>query len=263
MKTSHGIFCDSSNIRIDLAYQGTGFSGFQKQDGLRTVQGVLDILLSDILKEPIQVIGAGRTDAGTHARHQVIHFKTTTKMPEQGICKQLQQHVPSDIRILDCVRVGENFHARYSAWAREYTYYFTQFEVPLVYRDSIHRVMFKPELSLLGDSIDSLHGTHNFDAFKCAGSARQSPIKTIYECDLSEICLTSLGNLDNIQIYQFRVLGNGFLYKMMRNLMGALFDVLRGKLTYKKFKTMVQDEDTRYNYMTAPAYGLHLERIYY
>lgn len=244
------------NIKLVMEYDGTGFAGFQIQPSGRTVQGVLQEALKRLTGEPVKLIGAGRTDAGVHARGQVANFQTESSIPGERFAPALNggRCMPGDLRILESSEAPPEFHARYSATRKTYEY--------LVYRKTEGAVMHRDHALILTEALDLdamreaaayLMGTHRFKSFCASGSGVKRLVRTVKELAVEE----------RGEWLKFTVTADGFLYHMVRNIVGTLLLVGEGKISPEDVKTILESEDRRRAGPTAPAQGLYLVRVEY
>jgi len=245
------------NIKVTLAYDGTNYHGFQEQRGtrFRTVQGVLEDRLSRLAKSPIRVIGAGRTDAGVHARGQVINFAAGNwPVPAERVAYALNSLLPGDIVALDAVEVPESFHARFSAVAKTYRYtiYNGKWQSPFLRLYSYH--VPKPlDHAAMQKAACCLEGRHDFSAFRALGTPVKSTVRTLYQARV-----TREGDLVYVDLR-----ADGFLYHMARMITGTLIRVGLGKLPAGEVAGILESRDSLKGGPTAPARGLSLEKIDY
>ncbi len=242
------------NIKLTLAYDGTNYCGFQRQTNGITVQEVLEKNLSRWAKEKISTISAGRTDAGVHARGQVVNFVSNWQIPAAKLVPAVNSKLPGDILVLDAEDAAEDFHARYSAVSKAYCYqicnkkwldpfqrlYFGHIDRPLN-RESMRQAM------------NYLLGTHDYEYFKSSGAVTKTSVRTI-----SEVNLTAED--DVIKLY-FRA--DGFLYKQVRRMVGSLIDVGIGRFPPEIIQEMLNDPQMTLAGKTAPPQGLYLEQVWY
>jgi len=245
------------NIKLTLAYDGTNYSGFQKQSGsgLPTVQDRLEEALAALAHTDIRVIGAGRTDAGVHARGQVVSFHTGDwTIPTGRIVPALNSVLPPDIAALAACEVPADFHARYSARAKTYTY--TIYNSPL--RSPFHRLYtyhlpHPLDERRMSEAARLLVGEHDFSSFQAAGRPVQSAVRTLFACDV----------VRDGHIVRLTVSGSGFLYKMVRVIAGTLIEVGRGRLRPEDVAAILAARDRSLAGPTAPPHGLCLESVEY
>lgn len=249
------------NIRLLIAYDGTDFSGWQRQQHDRTIQGEIERCLSLMSREHIHLHGAGRTDAGVHAEGMVAHFNTSATLSCEVLLRGLNAMLPGAIRVLEALPVDLDFHARFSAIGKAYQY--------IIHTGTIHpphcrlysvHVRAQLNYAAMRDCLAILVGTYDFSSFENSGSRDKSRIsgrgavRTIQQADLLE-------RAPDILIFQF--IGDGFLRNMVRNLVGSLLDVGRGRLSVADFRTILQAKDRTMAGVTAPAHGLFLKKVFY
>ena len=205
------------NLRLDICYEGTRYRGWQRLSGVdNTVQGKLEQTLSRILGEEIEISGSGRTDAGAHALGQVVNFHCNSTMSAEEILSQLRRYLPEDIGIYSCRDAGERFHARLNAKTKTYRYRIWNSEAPCVFQRRFVTVI--PEkLDVTAMEAAALHllGEHDFSAFCAAKSKKKSTVRRV-----DSISIAREG-----EELRFDITGNGFLYNMVRIMVGTLVEV--------------------------------------
>ena len=209
------------NVRIDLCYEGTRYKGWQRlPNSDQTIQGKLENVLTRILGEPIEIIGSGRTDAGTHARLQVANFHCNSRMECDEILAQLRRYLPEDIGIYSVRNTSERFHARLNAKSKTYVYRVWNSESPCVFDRKYVLIDPRPvDLDQMRKAAKLLEGQHDFSAF-CGNKN----FKKSTERFIQSLCITR----DKNEI-RFSVTGNGFLHHMVRIIVGTLLEVGRGE----------------------------------
>ncbi|MDP4086757.1 MAG: tRNA pseudouridine(38-40) synthase TruA [Bacillota bacterium] len=238
-----------------ISYDGTGFSGFQIQPNKRTVQGVLEEVLGKIHKgKRIKVIGSGRTDAGVHAKGQVIHFDSSLSIPVSRWAIALNSLLPNDVSILSVVKIDQKFHARFDTAGKEYRYYLhlSNERNPFL-RHFAFSCPYSLNFAAIKEASEYLLGTHDFTSFCSAKSEVEDKVRTIKEIDFI---------IENDLII-FRFVGNGFLYNMVRILVGTLLEVGTGNREPKDVIKILEGRDRRMAGKTAPAHGLYLWQVFY
>ncbi|QNO14757.1 tRNA pseudouridine(38-40) synthase TruA [Alkalicella caledoniensis] len=246
------------NTKLVLAYQGTNYCGFQIQTKSQdpTVQYHLDKVLSSLFNEEIKTILCSRTDSGVHANGQVVNFiHSSNKFTEQRrLVLALNAHLPYDIRVLESESMYLDFHARYHAKGKLYSYLIDNAIAnrPLTNSFSYH-VHKKLDFEKMVIASKYLIGTHDFSSFKGSQGATKTTVRTITRFDLT---------LDD-QYIKIQVEGNGFLYNMVRIIVGTLIHVGMGKISPEAIKDIIEAKDRMKAGPTAPAKGLILEKIYY
>ena len=205
------------NLRLDICYDGTRYRGWQRLPGVdNTIQGKLEQTLSRILGEEIQISGSGRTDAGAHALGQVANFHCRSTMAAEEILLQLRRYLPEDIGIYSCKEASERFHARLNAGTKTYRYRIWNSEMPCVFQRRFVAVMpEKLDVAAMETAAAYLLGEHDFSAFCAAKSKKKSTVRRI-----DAVSITRDG-----EELQLDFTGNGFLYNMVRILVGTLVEV--------------------------------------
>lgn len=220
------------NLKLTVAYDGSSYHGFQRQANAMTIQQVLEEALTALMGEPIVIAGSARTDAGVHAYGQTISFRTTGKVPTERIPIAMQGILPRDIAVLDAQHMPDDFHARFSAAGKLYSYRILNSALtdPLQ-RNYVWQLAKPLDLLAMQDVLRLLVGEQNFAAFQSAGSSAKSPVRTLY----AATCDCQGGTLE------FRFHGNGFLYHMVRNIVGTIVEVGLGKISPEKFQQIFPD----------------------
>lgn len=244
------------NIKIVVEYDGTGYHGFQRQDGsnLATIQETLEQKISLLTGEDTQVTASGRTDAGVHALGQVINFHTNCKIPAENIARALNSLLPGDIVAKSAEEVPLEFHAQFSAKTKVYRYSIYNHRVPSAFYGRY--ALFEPlklDISAMQEAVTFCIGEQDFSAFRAAGSAAKSSVRTIYEAKV-----VKEDHLINIYLK-----ANGFLYNMVRIITGTLLYVGRGKLQAEEMKQIIEKRDRSLAGPTAPPQGLFLMHVEY
>lgn len=244
------------NIRIIVAYDGTDLAGYQKQPADKgiTVQGALEVGLSKICNEPIQVYGASRTDAGVHAKFQVCAFQTSGNIPVENIPRAMIAHLPKDIVVTEAVEIPLDWKPRHNIFGKEYVYSIYNREIADPLSQRYHWHVKKPlSIELMREGAAHLIGTHDFTSLKGANTTPADPVKTIYAIGITE---------ENGHI-NISVVGDGFLYHMVRNIAGLLVDIGLGRKSADMVPSLLAAKDRRKIGKTAPPQGLVLEEIFF
>ena len=242
----------SRNVKLKIEYDGTGFSGWQKQPKLRTVQGEIEDKLTGILREKITLIGSGRTDVGVHALEQVANFKTETKLNLVSMHRGLNSLLPKDILIKDVEEVDSDFNSRYGAKSRVYRYKIC-FGKDIFLRRFAWEVSYCLDLSKIKKATKIILGRQNFTSF-CVGKSA----KPNNHCFVFRAFWKKDGNK-----LEFEIEADRFLHTMVRSLVGTLIDVGRGYFNLKDFTDILKAKDHKKAGLTAPAKGLYLVRVNY
>ena len=215
----------NSRFRCECAYDGTDFCGWQSQKGGGSVQDFIEARLAQIFKKPVRIHGSGRTDSGVHATGQVFHFDAVWKHPDDALLAALRSTNRTDVFVKSLKRVGDNFHARYSVRGKRYVYYIHRgVALPHLARYRWSLKGLNPDIDKMNAAAEALVGEHDFTAFSASrgADARENPIK-----ELRKLSASSRGA--EIKIVAE---GSGFMYKMVRMLVGALVVAGTGRLSY-------------------------------
>ncbi len=241
--------------KCTIAYDGTNFAGYQIQPDKRTVQLELEKVLRTMHKgEEVKVTASGRTDAGVHAKGQVIHFDSPLDLPAERWKKALGTMLPADIAIVDIEKVNPDFHARFRTIRKEYRYILSLAETrdPFI-RDYAYHYPYKLDLALMEKAAAYLKGTHDFTSFCSAKTEVEDKVRTVESIDF----------LIEEQQMVIRFVGEGFLYNMVRIMVGTLLDVGIGKRKPEDMKEILAACDRTKAGRTAPGHGLYLWKVDY
>ncbi|MCZ0755225.1 tRNA pseudouridine(38-40) synthase TruA [Anoxybacillus sp. J5B_2022] len=241
--------------KCTIAYDGTYFAGYQIQPNKRTVQGELERVLATMHKgEAVRVTASGRTDAGVHAYGQVIHFDSPLSLSADGWKKAFNAMLPDDLTVREVEQVEASFHARYSVAAKEYRYKIrTAVERNVFSRHYAYHFPYPLDYEAMKQALSFVKGTHDFTSFCSAKTEMENRVRTIYEANL---CLTDDG-------VEFQWIGNGFLYNMVRILVGTMLEIGQGKRSSDSIPAILAGKDRRLAGKTAPAHGLYLWKVTY
>jgi len=209
------------NVRLDICYDGSRYRGWQRlSNSDQTIQGKIETALSRILGESIEIVGSGRTDAGTHAMHQVANFHCVSDMPANEILEKLRMYLPEDIGIYSCRNVSVRFHARLNAKTKTYRYRVWYQQKPCIFdRKYVYICPGCFDLAAMQDAAQYFLGEHDFSAFCANKNMKKSTVRYIEHFTIEQT--------DNELI--FNVTGNGFLHHMVRIMVGTLLEVGRGE----------------------------------
>lgn len=238
-----------------ISYDGSGFSGYQVQPNKRTVQSQIEAVLAKIHKdEHVRIYASGRTDAGVHARGQVIHFDSPLSLPHDKWELALNSMLPEDISVLSVEKADPAFHARFDASGKEYRYFLYQSPKrdPFQRNNAFH-YPYPLNLGAMKEACNYLLGTHDFSSFCSAKTEVEDKVRTIETIEI----------LQEEEQISFRFVGNGFLYNMVRILVGTLVEVGSGKRQPEEIVEILEKKDRRYAGKTAPGQGLYLWKVYY
>lgn len=251
------------NIRLLIAFDGSRYSGWQRQQNAPTIQGVLEKKLQVMLASAVTLHGAGRTDAGVHALGMVANFQTSSTIPCSGFMNGLNSMLPGDIRVLEASEADPEFHSRYSAVGKTYRYDIFTGKIQLP-TDRLYCVHFPGSINI--DKIDEclacIRGTHDFSSFEGTGS------RDIYRKQSRGAVRTLLhaachSHPEKVDMWSFTFTGDGFLRHMIRNLVGTLMAVGRENISPDEFKAILCRRDRSTAGPTAPAHGLFLQKVFY
>ena len=237
-----------------LSYDGTGFCGWQVQPNGISIQEKIEMALKTYLKSPISIIGAGRTDAGVHAKGQIAHFTLSHEIDCFKSLGALNGLLPPSIRFHDISPVDLTFHARFSATGKEYHYHLWSEKIIYpFYRLYRHQVHFPLSFSLLEKAAHYFVGTHDFSTFVNLGGNSSDCIRTIQ----------SIALIPQEGGYRLEFKGNGFLYKMIRNIVGTMLEVASGKKAVEEIPLLFSAKDRRAAGMAVSPRGLFLMKVHY
>ncbi len=243
------------NFKLLLAYDGSRYKGWQRLgDTDNTIQAKLEAVLSRMVDAPVEVIGSGRTDAGAHAAGQVANFHADTNLSADEICAYLRQYLPEDIGVLSLEEVDDRFHSRFHAVQKTYTYRVWTSERPCVFeRKYVWPVRAQFDLCAMKEAARHFLGEHDFTAFCSNKRFKKSAVRTIFRIDIE----TTSDEL------RFVVTGDGFLYNMVRIMVGTLLAVGRGELSPDQIPEILNSKCRENAGETVPAKGLCLMEVQY
>lgn len=239
--------------KLTFEYDGTDFSGWQKQPNGRTVEGDIETAFSTLYQQEIDVIGQGRTDAGVHAKGQIAHADLPNHFTSQRLIHAMRGLLPKDIALLRADKTYHDFHARFNATERSYSYSVMQRHSPLQ-RNRVWNCLFKLDESLLHKAAAFVLETRDFVNF-CI------PDENLFTTTESEISVSEW-TYDE-EIYTYNISGNRFLRHMVRRLVGSMIHVATGKLTMQRFRDLLNGEPVKQKGHAAPSHGLYLESVSY
>jgi tRNA pseudouridine38-40 synthase len=246
---------EEKNIRLILEYDGTRYHGWQRQTSLPTLQKLLEEKIETMTGEAVNLIASGRTDTGVHALHQVANFKTHTHLNPSIIRKGLNALLPADIFIKQAEIVPLDFNSRYSAKRKTYEYRILNREEPDIFlRSYAWHIAADLNLGKMSACLSSLIGRHDFSSFKSSGSGNKDPVREMMRAEIH-------GPEDDL--ITFLLEANGFLRHMVRNILGTVVEVGRGKIEIDDFKEIFQSKDRKKAGIKAPPQGLFLKMVKY
>lgn len=241
-------------MALALRYDGTAYHGWQAQHALKTVQGVVEKALSRVANHSVTVTCAGRTDAGVHASGQVVHFDTEAKRSDYSWVFGTNSNLPHDISVLWAKPVSDQFHARFSAFARRYRYVLYNHEIrPAILRNAVgwhHRPLDEQRMQ---EAANDLLGEHDFSSFRGADCQAKNPVRTIHRIEVYRVR----------RMLVIEIQANAFLLHMVRNIAGVLVAVASGDRSPDWVRTVLTARDRREAGVTISPYGLYLVEVSY
>ena len=242
-----------NNIKLVIEYDGTNYDGWQQQKSGKTIHQTLNKAIVKVVNEEITLLGAGRTDAGTHAMGQVANFETQSNIPLFNLAQAINYYLPKDIVVKSAKKVPEKFHSRYSAKSKVYRYTILNSKTrSAIGRNYCHYYATDLDIEKMQKASKALIGKHDFSTFKSKSEVISS-VRTIKKLEIRK----------KGEYLFFTIEADGFLYKMVRAIVGTLLEVGRGKMTIGKFKETVKSGIRSKAGNTVPAHGLCLLRVKY
>ena len=248
---------------LKIAYDGSGFHGWQKQPGARTVQGVLEEKLGYICGAPVSLEGTSRTDAGVHALGQCATMRGSFGIPADRI-SIAANNILQDVMILSAEEKPEDFHARFSAAGKTYIYRFAiRRPAPVFLRNYACLLNDKPSAKMMAEAAKYIEGTHDFACFQAAGGTpRETTVRTVFKISIFEGTKTDPSGAE-YETIEAEVTGDGFLYNMVRIIAGTLAEAGYGKIAPKDIESIIEAKDRTKAGFTAPPQGLYLKEVFF
>jgi tRNA pseudouridine38-40 synthase len=246
-------------LKLILAYDGSAYAGWQVQPGQKTVQGILEAALARITGQPVRAVASGRTDAGVHALGQVVSFRTESRLAAEVFQRALCAELPEDLAVLEAAEMPESFHALRDAVRKRYRYVIHDGPV----RDVFLRHYCWPypygrlDVEAMRRAAGVLRGTHDFASFQTSGAARRTSVRTIFDLRVHR------GEGELRHTISLEVEADGFLYNMVRTIVGSLAEVGRGARAESWIAEVLAAADRRVAGPTAPPQGLFLVKVEY
>jgi len=252
-------------FKLLLEYDGTAYQGWQVQENRLTIQGVIEDRIFKITGEQSRVIGASRTDAGVHALGQVAAFRTESRFDPETTKKALNALLPQDIRVLDASEVDDSFNPRDSAVKKSYFYIIAnQRESSAFLYRYAWLVQQQLNLKSMIDAAQVLIGEHDFSSFRGTGSSTKNSVREVFSLSIERFeKLDFMTSSIKGEFIKIRIEANGFLRHMVRNIVGTLVEIGRGRIPADRIKEILKSCDRKLAGPTAPAIGLFLEKIVY
>jgi tRNA pseudouridine38-40 synthase len=243
------------NFKMIVEYDGTAYCGWQRQENGVTIQQVLEEAIQVITGEKAIVIGSGRTDAGVHALNQVAHFKSNSRLPVINIYRGMNSVLPPDIVVKELGEVTDDFHAQHDVKSKVYVYKICNQRLrPVLGRNYFWFIRFPLDLEVMRKAAQFLIGTHDFSCFCATGTHVKDRVRTIIDMEI-KTCDDGL--------IEIKLEAHGFLKYMVRNIIGTLVEVGRGKRKPEEMKVIIESRNRKSAGVTAPACGLFLKEVKY
>lgn len=239
---------------LKISYDGKRYSGFQIQKDKVTIQENLEKVLSIVCKKDIKIIASGRTDAGVSAICQVCHFDIDEDLQANKVLSYANSLLSEDIRISEIKISNSDFHARYSAKKKTYEYYFYCGMENAVYNNFAVHVARDINIEAMKDACKYIVGEHDFSSFCASNTEVKDKTRIVYSCEIITV---------NDNLYKLSITGNGFLYNMVRIIMGTLVSVGLNKIKIEDIKNIIDKKDRSYAGKTMPSKGLVLKNVEY
>jgi tRNA pseudouridine38-40 synthase len=241
-------------VLLVVQYDGTDYCGFQRQPGVPTIQSELEGALSQLLREPTTITASGRTDAGVHALGQTVTFRSQSPIPTERIAAALNALLPDQVCVVEASVVSDDFHPRYDAVGKLYGYRILNRELPspFIGRYAWH-FPGSLDITLMRESAQLLVGEHDFEAFSSSGSSVRETVRKLRRLDVEP----------HGELVDIRVEANGFLYMMVRRIVGTLTDVGRGLISLEEVGEILRSLDRTRVKTVAPPQGLSLIKVTY
>ncbi len=243
-----------NRVKMTIAYDGTDFSGWQRQPNYLTVQEVVEDALEKVCGEFVEIFASGRTDKGVHAIGQVVHFDHNSTIPDEKFAIVLNQILRDDVTIVSSSSVPADFNARYTAKIKTYRYYMykSEFINPTKERYAV-RVSDKIDINKMKNACKDVLGRHDFYGLSKRGSSATTSVREVFSADIFE---------EGDSIY-FEISASGFLYNMVRIIVGTLIDIGMGKMAENSLKLAIELRDRGKAGRTCPPNGLFLQKVGY
>lgn len=245
---------EKRNLKVKIAYRGTAYHGFQRQENSVGVQNVIESVLSQLTASKTVIYGCSRTDTGVHANEYFFSFNTEHSIPCENIIRGMNSLLPDDIAVLDCEEVSADFHARYSCTGKEYIYKILNRKTkdPFL-SDLAYHYPYPMDISAMNRAAERIVGTHDFLCFCGSLGIKENSVRTVKRCDVAK----------EGDIVTITAEGDGFLYNMVRIIAGTLIYVSEGRLSPEDIDGIIASRDRNRAGVTAKPWGLYLNRVFY
>lgn len=243
------------NIKLKIAYDGGRYYGWQRlKDNDQTIQGKLESVISEMAQSYTEIIGSGRTDAGVHAKGQIANFHTNSTMTLEEMHHYINRYLPQDIVVKEITQVSDRFHSRYHAKSKKYTYYvWNHYTHSPFHRKYSYHLQKKLDVPLMKEAAAKFIGTHDFIGFSSLKKTKKSTLRTINELNI----------LSQNNLMSFTFVGDGFLYNMIRIIMGSLVEIGLHEKELSHIDKVLEKNVRSKAGITMPPQGLFLEEVYY
>jgi tRNA pseudouridine38-40 synthase len=246
---------EEKNIKLSIAYDGTGYFGWQRQLDRPTIQGTIEEKIKIMVGKHVSLIASGRTDAGVHALHQVANFRVFSTLTPPVFLKGLNSLLPDGIIIKEADYVSLDFHARYDAKSKVYEYRIYNEELPSPFlRHYVWHISRSLDLHAMKECLEVVKGIHDFSSFYSAGDGKINPVRNMIQTEL---------HIDNNNLLSFHFEANGFLRHMVRNIMGTIVKAGLGEINVARFIEVLASKDRQKAGIMAPPEGLYLKGVRY
>lgn len=237
-----------------VEYDGTAYHGWQSQPHVVNIQDTVEAALARVADRPVRLVASGRTDSGVHAQGQIVHFDADVERSRRAWVLGGNRHLPGDIAVRWAVPIEKDFHARYTALARDYRYWITdRMAPPALWRHRAHHSHYPLDAAAMHAAAQALLGENDFSAFRAAGCQSNSPWRNVHH----------IGVRRSGEWLRVDIRANAFVHHMVRNIVGSLLEVGRGRRGPAWLGQILAARDRRLAGMTAPAHGLVLLRVHY
>jgi tRNA pseudouridine38-40 synthase len=251
-------------FKLTLAYDGTHYAGWQSQVDQPTVQAALEAVLERITGQSIRTIASGRTDAGVHALGQVVGFQTDTHLSDEVLLRAIRAYLPADIALKSLEPVPSEFHAIRNAVSKRYRYLIAEGPTHSLFeRQYVWQYPTALDLLSMSQAANTLLGEHDFASFASSGSDRKTTVRTVLDLSVKRQAKSTLHVDQTAEHLIIEVEANGFLYNMVRNIVGTLVEVGRGAQPVSWVAEVLERQDRRAAGPTAPPHGLYLVQVNY
>ncbi len=242
------------NLKVIMAFKGSNYHGFQRQNGVKTVQQTVEEAVGSVLNEKVTIFGCSRTDKGVHANEYCFNLKTENQIRHRNFLRGINDRLPDDISLISCEDAELDFHARYDTTAKEYVYLIHNSESKNPFTRDLSLHYRRPmDIEKMRQAAKHYLGTHDFLSFCSQNGVKENTVRTIYKFDIEKD-----GNT-----VKMTICGDGFLYNMIRIMVGTLFWVNEGRLEPDDIPAIIEKRDRIFAGRTALAHGLYLNKVFY